>query len=361
MKILVIALSGIGDALMFTPALQRLSSEMPSAKIDALVMYKGVKDIYKGLPQISDLIYFDFPNRSVFESLRFVLDLRKKNYDAAISVYPSNRKEYNIINRIIGADKRFAVDYLHRNFSNLAFLNSPRIKEDSSLHNVEENVRMVDALTDKKTTEIPPMLFNLDESDIKFADKFREANSISGDDLVIGFHPGCSPLKNHERRRWELSKFSSLGDKLIKQFGVKILIFGGGDEQALKEQISARINSPSVIQVNTASLSNTAAVMKRCNLFITNDSSLMHVASALKLNVLALIGPTNVNFIHPWKTDYEIASLNLDCAPCFYYSPKPLTCYRSDVKFKCIKELQVDFVFEKAAAQISNLRRRLET
>jgi heptosyltransferase-2 len=85
--------------------------------------------------------------------------------------------------------------------------------------------------------------------------------------------------------------------------------------------------------------------MQRCNIFVTNDSSQMHIAAALGLNVTAIIGPTNQNYIHPWKTEHQIVSLNLDCSPCFFYSPTPLICHRTDVKFKCIKELTVNMVY----------------
>ena len=71
----------------------------------------------------------------------------------------------------------------------------------------------------------------------------------------------------------------------------------------------------------------------------------MHVASALQLNVVAILGPTNPNYIHPWETKHNIVRLNLDCSPCFVYSPRPLICFRDDVKFKCIKELTVEMVF----------------
>jgi ADP-heptose:LPS heptosyltransferase len=72
----------------------------------------------------------------------------------------------------------------------------------------------------------------------------------------------------------------------------------------------------------------------------------MHIASALQLKVVAIIGPTNVNYIYPWKTEHKIVGLNLDCAPCFIYSPLPLVCSRNDVKFKCIKELDVERVYK---------------
>jgi heptosyltransferase-2 len=72
----------------------------------------------------------------------------------------------------------------------------------------------------------------------------------------------------------------------------------------------------------------------------------MHVASAMKLKVAAIIGPTNPNYISPWKTEHRIVTLDLECAPCFFYSPRPLICTRTDVKYKCIKELTVEMVYK---------------
>ncbi len=346
MNILIIALSGIGDALMFTPALKKLKEEFPDSEISILAMYKGVKEIYERLPEVSKIYYWEFLKKSKIESLKFVLSLRKK-FDITINVYPSNRKEYNLINFLIGAKKRVAVKYLRRDFRNFGFLNNIRIKENDELHNVEENIKLCELVTGKKIYDIPQLIINFKESDLKFAEKFFRENEFKNDEMVIGFHPGCSTLKNHDKRRWEENKFAELGKKLISNFNARILIFGGPEEKSLKEKILRQINSKNAIAVNTNSLIETAAVMKRCNVFVTNDSSLMHVASALKLNVVAIIGPTNKNYIHPWKTNYQIASLELECSPCFYYSPKPLSCKRRDIKFKCIKELGVDLVYEK--------------
>jgi heptosyltransferase II len=97
MKILVIALSGIGDALMFTPALKLLRKNLPNAKIDALVMYRGAQEIYSSNPNLNKVIHFNFMEEGAFKSFKFLFQLRKK-YDASINVYPSNRKEYNLIN-----------------------------------------------------------------------------------------------------------------------------------------------------------------------------------------------------------------------------------------------------------------------
>ncbi len=344
MKILVIALSGIGDALMFTPSLVKIRDDIPSANIDALVMFKGVKDIYDKLPQISETKYFDFLNRSYMQAFLYVMGLRKK-YDVTINVYPSNRKEYNLIGWLIGAPNRIAVKYLRKDFANLGFLSNIRIEENDNLHNVEENIKLCERLSKIEQKNIQPLQLNLGKDDLEFAEQFLKEKRINNESAVIGFHPGSSTLKNHEKRRWEVSKFAALGKKLIADYDAKILVFGGEDEKTLKELVVEKINSDSALTVNTVSINQTAAVMKRCNVFVSNDSSLMHVAAALKLKVVALIGPTNKNYIYPWQTDYKIASLNLDCSPCFYYSPKPLTCTRHDLKFKCIKDLSAEFVY----------------
>jgi len=339
MKIIILALSGIGDALMFTPAMQLIRNNFPEAEIDAMVMYKGVKEIYERTNLFNAIYYFDFLASSKFSSLQFVKKFRKK-YDVSLNVYPSNRKEYNLINFLLAAKKRGAVKYLRNDFSNLGFLNTHRLLENDSLHNVEENIFMCENLFSIKLNERPPLLFPLTKDDDLFKEKYLIELGIESTDFVIGFHPGCSTLKNHTKRRWKPENFSQLGNLLIEKNGAKILVFGGLEERELQKSVVENIASPNAFAVKTQSLSQTAALMKRCDVFVTNDSSLMHVASALQLKVVAVIGPTNTNYIHPWKTEHRIASLQLDCSPCFFYSPKPLMCNREDVKFKCIKELE---------------------
>ena len=344
MKILILALSGIGDALMFTPALKLLRSTLPGAEIDALVMFKGVKDIYDRNACLNKVIYFDFIKEGMIESLRFIRTIRN-NYDVSVNVYPSNRSEYNFINFLIGAGKRAGVKYLRKDIINLGMLNNVRVTENDSIHNVQTNIRLIEKLLNKTFTEEPPLDFTLLDDDLSFAGEYLNKIDVRGDDLVIGFHPGSATLKNHSFRRWEPEKFAALALDLINKLNAKILLFGGPEEFDLKKAINNLINSPCSIIVETDNLAQSAAIIKRCNLFVSNDSSLMHVASAMQRRVVAIIGPTNPHYIHPWKTEHRIVTLNLDCAPCFFYSPRPLICSRVDIKFKCIRELSVEMVY----------------
>jgi len=345
LKILIIALSGIGDALMFSPALSVLRRNLPKAEIDLLCMINGVEEVYQLNSKVNKVIYFNFLKEGFLKSLIFVLKLRKK-YDITFSVYPANRKEYNIISFLIGAKKRFSVRYLRKNLSNFGFLNNQTIVEDDSLHNVQENLALVKKFLNLSSIEEEKMEIFLNQTHNQYAEDYFKSipqSEFRIPQFLIGFHAGCATLKNHIKRRWEPEKFAQLGLLLKQKYNAQILLFGGPDEYALNSQINSMMNN-SAIEVKTNTLIETAAIMKRCNLFITNDSALMHIASALGLKVVALFGPTNTNYVHPWQTEHVIVKTDLDCQPCFYYSPKPLTCTRIDLQFKCIKDLSVEMV-----------------
>lgn len=341
----MLALSGIGDALMFTPALTMMRKAFPDATIDVLAMFKGVQEMFVRNTKFNTVYFFDFMKEGLFASLKFLSGLRKQ-YQATINVYPSNRKEYNVVNFYLGAEKRAAVEYLRMDVRNFGFLNNVRIIEDDSLHNVRHNIRLCEKLFGTTFPEEPDLDFPLFEEDYTYAESRLAQMKISNEDVVVGFHPGGSTLKNHINKRWEPEKFSELGKLLVRGHNSKVLVFGGPEEQPVKEHIVSRISSANAFDVTTDNLAHTAGIMRRCNVFVSNDSSLLHVASALKRKVVLVAGPVNPNYTHPWNTEYRVVSLYLECSPCFIHSPKPLFCRRTDVQFKCLKELGVGLVYE---------------
>ncbi|MCF8432295.1 MAG: glycosyltransferase family 9 protein, partial [Melioribacteraceae bacterium] len=252
-----------------------------------------------------------------------------------------------VIQWLIAAPKRTGINYLHQNLRNFNFLSNIRIDESNDLHNVETNIKLVDRVTRKTTDSIPELRFPIPEKNQQNAQQILNGFGIKESDKVIGFHPGGSIPKNHINKRWSPEKYAELAKYLIEKKSFKVCVFGGPDESDLKSEIIKRTGSEYCYAIDTKSLVDTAAVMRRCDLFVSNDSSLMHVAAALQLKTVAIEGPLNINFTRPWKTEHKIVSLNLECSPCFYYSPKHLTCYRDDVKFKCMKEISVEMVKNK--------------
>ncbi len=340
-RILVIALSGIGDALMFSPALRILRKRYPSATIDILCMFKGVEELYKRNSDINTVHFWDFLNTSYICSLKFILSLRK-HYDVSINVYPANRWEYNIISFLIGAPLRLAHEYNHLNFYSLYFLNTSRIKEDDSRHNVEENIELVKLLDISVPSTLPSLCVNLTDDDLTAAEQWLQNNNINQQSPIVGFHAGSAEFKNHIRRRWSPENYAELGKILIERYNCAILLFGGPDEYRLNETINKLMNGKAHI-VKT-SFMTTAALINCCSLFVCNDTGLMHVAAGLQKPIVTIFAYTNPAYVYPWQTTYKMVRHELECSPCFYYSPRPARCKWKENQFRCITGITVDEV-----------------
>ena len=349
-SILIIALSGIGDALMFSPALHLLRQTFPDAQIDILCMFKGVENLYQQNSDINNILRWDFLQTSLSSSFKFVLGLRGR-YDISISVYPQNRWEYNIICYLVGAKQRFGHEYNHLNLISLFFLNNNRVHELDSRHNVEENIELVKLLGVKVTTEIPSLTVNLIPADEKNADEWLIKQDIQSQPLFVGFHAGSAEFKNHIKRRWAGEKYAALGIRLIKERNATVLLFGGPDERMLNERINATMNSKGYI-VQTPFMT-TAALMHRCKIFICNDTGLMHVAAGLQIPTVSIFAFTNPAYVYPWKTHYTMVRHPMECSPCFYYSPRPAQCKWEEDAFRCITHIELDEVWHTVEMMLS--------
>ncbi len=344
---------------MTTPMLSILRKAKPDGEIHVLTMFHATRELFLTNPNLDHIHFFDFINGSKVEGLLYLMHLREIGFDASINIYPQNRREYNIFAYILGASKRIGIHYRHKSWQNLSWLCTDTIAEDDSFHCVEENVRLLSALginPDIKEESLPKLELHLLPEHTAFADTWMKGIE-NGDSpnsklithnskLLIGFHAGTALFKNHIRRRWAPEKFAELAKRLTQDLGAKIFLFGGPDDTEPNE-IIMKLAGDCITEVKTKSIMDSIAVMQRMSLFVSNDSALMHIAGALDLPTIAIFGPTNETYVHPWKTRYEIVHTGIECRPCFYYSPKPLTCYRSpEEHFLCMRNIEMDMVYE---------------
>ena len=342
MKILVNALSGNGDALMFSPALRLLKESLPDSRLDMLVMFKSVAEMYYHNPYVDRIYMIDFLNQNKVKSLAELRVLRKNKYHYSINIYPSNRFEYNFLNYLIGAEKRLSLHYNHSHYFRCEFLNTDFIDETENTHNVIQNVELVNKIGDIKGEPGSLEIYLSKEDDEKTSEWLNE-NNLTGK-LLIGFHAGSSLLKNHIHKRWSKEKYAELGKRLMEEFNGKILLFG--NEFELNEEINGLMDSKGVI-ASTNDYMDSMARMKHCNLFVSNDTAFLHSAAAFKVPTVGVFAYTNNRELYPWKTEHFIIRKDLECSPCFYNSPTPAACvWKGEEEFKCIKTIQLEEVLE---------------
>lgn len=342
MKILINALSGNGDALMFSPSLRLLKEKLPGSEIDMLVMFRSVKEMYQQNPFINKIHFIDFLKQSKLKSLAEVRRLKNNEYDYSINVYPANRLEYNIVNAFLGAKEKIAHHYTHTEFSRAEFLNDILIDEIKDRHNVLQNLDLIKPIVDVKDNEAGQMeIFISDEDKAKAGEWNGTVNSENK--YLIGFHPGSSVLKNHIHKRWDKNKYAELGNRLIKDHNAKILLFG--NEFDLNNEINSLMKNEGII-ASTDNYMDSISRMEYCKLFISNDTAFMHSAAALQIPTVGIFAYTNSKELYPWKTKHIVVRKELECSPCFYNSPRPATCiFTGDEEFKCMKMITVDEVY----------------
>jgi ADP-heptose:LPS heptosyltransferase len=341
-KILILPLYGIGDVLMSTPAVRNLKEQL-TVQITYLHMFKTTRDVLLNNPHIAENIFFPFLRKSRLEGLRFLMQFRKE-FDYSINFYPSNRRDYNLAAFVVGSRIRLGHRYRSDNIRELNFLKTKTVSEEDDRHCVEENLKLLDFfnLTDKKEY---PLEIYLTEEERSFPEQWMKAHNINAR-FLVGIHPGTSVFKNHDRRRWPEASFVKVIDELANELrDTGFLLFGGPEEYPLREKIiSLSGNRERVFSIDDVSVRQAASLMRRCHIFISNDSGPMHMAAASGVPTVAIFGPTNPAWVRPWAVKHSLVRSGISCSPCFRYSRKPLQCV-ADLDYKCLADVSVEEVF----------------
>jgi len=365
-RIIVFCLPGIGDAILFTPALALLRRLFPQAHIAVMTMFRGTADILATNPDLNEVHHFDFFNAPKLDSIRQLWRLRRAGYDLSIMAFPSNRLEYNWVNWFVGQRWAAAHRYAHQSWRNCWFVNNITVTEDGNLHNVEENLRLIRAIADRVGVTEPalpaertalmrqcPLRLPLSDEARKFADAFFAERGFDATNLLFGFHTWSSTFKNMTRKCWDKDNFVALIRRLSAAHpDAHFLIFSGPADTAISEYI-AQHGGDRVLLVQERNLGHAVALQARCRVFITNDSGVMHLAAAVGVPVVALFGPTDWRRLHPWTPRHTVVHQNLPCMPCFYYSSRPLTC-AAGINYACMREIPVETVYDAVEHTLAN-------
>lgn len=342
-RVLILPLYGIGDVLMSTPAIRNLKEQL-DVEITYLHMFRTTRDILLNNPYIKENIHFPFLKSNKLAIMRFMMQFRGK-YDIAINFYPSNRRDYNLASFITGSPVRIGHRYVRRDLLELNFLKNCTVKEDDDLHNVEEDLRLLDFCGVREKNRYP-MEIHLTEEERQFARQWLREKDIS-DKFLIGMHPGTSTFKNHGRKRWPAASYGELIGRICRERKDSVvLLFGGPEEQSLRQKIISSVrHHGKIFSVDSLTIRHAASVMRECGLFVSNDSGPMHMAAASSVSTVAIFGPTNPVWLRPWGGGHSVVRAEPTCSPCFRYSPKPMECIENR-NYACIRGITVEQVLD---------------
>ncbi len=174
--------------------------------------------------------------------------------------------------------------------------------------------------------------------------------------LIPGSLPvlAIGPTANWRAKTWRSEYFGELIDRLTGPGGIlpgaRVAIFGRDDERpSVLRLIEAIPPDRRIDLVGHLDLMEAYSCLHRCQLFIGNDSGLMHLAAATGIPTLGLFGPTPKELYAPWGDRCRVVSTTVPFAEIF---PKDFDHVASD---SLMDSLSVDAV-ETAARQLWDAR-----
>lgn len=335
-KTVIFRLSSIGDIVLASPMVRALRSAVgPKARID-FVVKKEFAELVRSNHHLS--VVHELDASEGFSGLHnLATALRAERYDLAVDIHNNLRTKYL---RLVAAPKE-AVIINKRMWARWQLVKFKRNVYSAIVSVADrylETLQPFGINDDGKGLEI----FIPDEIQFGISSKLA-AMRLSKFNKVIGLCPGAK----HFTKRWQKEKFAELGIRLAQEFGAKILIFGGNDDKGDCAFVASSINNAA--RENSAadfsgefSLLETAAALEFCDVVVTNDTGLMHLAAAKQRPVVAIFGSTVAEFgFFPYGTKSIVIENNeLHCRPCSHIGRA--SCPKGH--FKCMADIHVDEV-----------------
>jgi heptosyltransferase-2 len=329
-KILIIRLSSIGDILLSTPFIRQVRQKFPGSQIDYVI-----KDVYKDLikhnPHINQIytVRTDDTNSDLIELKQ---TLEKQSYNIVFDLH--NNLRSNFLKRGINAEKIRSIRKGKIKQSLLVWFKINKYDEEISIPERYLAVaKDFDVEDDGKGLEI-----FLDDTAIESAEEKTISNDIDLNKSFVCLAPGAGFFT----KRWPDKKFKQLINNICEKEKLPIVVFGGTEDQKIGAELGQ--SNKSVDFCGKLSLLETAYIISKGNALVSNDSGLMHMATAVHTPVLAIFGSTvrELGFF-PYRSESRvIENIDLSCRPCSHIGRHK--CPKGH--FKCMEDIPAERVYE---------------
>ncbi len=303
MRILLIKLKHIGDALMMTPTIHALKSAYPEARVCVLVR-AGTESILAGCADL-DAIYLSEPpekNKRRKNGLMRGLDLwralRGEKFDYVFE---------------LGCSNRGFVTALASGTRNAWFTPQPRLApkwwgllggKTTSTDLAGKHAVERDYLAVSRVLPLPPSPVGLIYNPSKNADASAAASLPVENDPFIVLHP-CTRWR---RKQWPEAHWHQLVDLLLRETDVSILLSVGpaAEEIAFGDRLCAAFPNRVLSTRGAWSFGRLAQSLKTAKFYLGVDTAAMHLAAACECPVIALFGESDPVIWSPWKTPFTV-------------------------------------------------------
>jgi|AGTN01.2.fsa_nt_gi ADP-heptose:LPS heptosyltransferase len=333
-SILIVKTDRFGDLTLATPFLRSLREAFPSARISFFID-SNVVPLVELCPYIDEILPFDQNGWSrnwrwhcFLFNLPASIKLWMRRFDLAIvPTCGTDRGYISAVAYLSGA--RWRLGYTEKIHAEKAEVNrnfdlffTDLLQTDAHKHEVERYLFVLESLGfSPSSRELELWLHDSDElfaenkiSWINKASRTNDRRDHSGP--LIAFCMGASM----EKKKWPILRYQELAHWLVKEYDARIVLVGGPGDRMDADQLVQSMPDSIFSIAGNATIRQSAALLKRCDLYVGNDTGPMHLAAASRVPVIAIFA-NNVSSgktlrFRPWNTPLRIARPQNALPPC---------------------------------------------
>jgi len=316
-RILIMSLQGLGNAILATPIIKSIKEFYNPVEITIFVRDNGSKEIFETNPDVDKIIVYK-KSWGLYQKIKCLIKLKKEKYSKVIIPYPDTKRT-RMLGKFFVGEKNcifykglFKISDVEKNLYILRMLGIP-----------EERIKLEYNIICK-------------EEEFKKAEEILKKYNVGDNDIIIGMHIGSGGYL----KRWSHERFAVLIKRLIEKYNTKIILIGGKGEEKLNGFVKEYVKSNNCINLcSLLSVREVAALIKKCDLFVANDSGILQLTIAVGTPTVAVLGPTPTYRITPTL----FVRKNIECSPCYDVRLRRFKCKKYN--FECL-DISVDEVFD---------------
>lgn len=298
-QILIISPSWIGDCVMTQPLYRKLREWQPDCVIDVFAP-KWSMAVFERMPEIRCVIENPFGHGALALRERWRVGRSLSGYDQVI-VLPNSLKSA-IVAAATGAKQR------------TGYVGEMRYILLNDLYKLDKQAfpLMVDRYTalagNFSGSSQPRLAISGDSQAAALA-----AHGLNRDRKIMAL---CAGAEYGAAKRWLPEHFAATAQHYAN-LGWQIWLFGSQKDFDVSEEINRLSGGVCVNLCGKTSLAEAIDLLACADGVVCNDSGLMHLAAAVGAKLVAVYGSSSPDHTPPLSDTAKIATLNLDCSPCF--------------------------------------------
>lgn len=332
-KILIIKLDAIGDVLRTTSLLPALKKKYKDSHITWLTK-KNASELFLNNTLVDEIFIFEEPStisRLSIEKFNVIINLDPSKQSSALATFANSDIKLGFM--INASGKVFPVNESAYEWFEMGAFDYLKKSNKKTYQQIISEICGLEYCKDE-------IVFILSSNEKKFAEDFKSKYKLEKYDLIFGINAGAS--NRWQFKKWRLDGYVELITRLLDEYNCAVLLYGSAEETEINGKLN-RISQRVIDTGSDNSLREFAALIDLSDIFITGDTLGLHIATALKKNVICIFGPTSYNEIEDYGRITKIKP-DMDC----------LTCYKNTCDFvpNCMDNVTVDMVFHKISELI---------